>query len=88
MFWITWFLAGLLSSFSLWAIDMRGKPYNENYYDFGDTLLTILITFLGYISIFITICVFLSKYHFVYRLLYKIANIGIDKEKKRRGSNG
>lgn len=81
MIYITWFLVGLLSIFSIWCIDMRGKPYNEYYFDFGSILISILIILLGYISIFIAICVFSYKCHFINKLIYKIANIGINKKR-------
>lgn len=77
MVMISWFVVGLISVILAFAIDLRGKPYNENY--FNDKLgITLLVFMCGYISVIFVILAYNDKKKFLQKLIYKIVNIGID----------
>lgn len=83
LFIISWLLCGLLVSLILTAYDLRGKEYNQNYFD-GDFWFSFLvITLLGYTNIVIvTVVMFKEKALEKFepeRIIYKITNIGVEK---------
>ena len=74
---ISWFVVGLISVILLFAIDLRGQPYNENY--FKDKFAPTLFAFLcGYISLIFVFFAYNDEKKFLQKLIYKIVNIGID----------
>ena len=74
---ISWYAVGLISTILLFAVDLRGKPYNENY--FNDKFFpTLFVIACGYISLIFVICAYNYKYKFLQKFIYKISNIGID----------
>lgn len=76
---ISWFIVGLISVILLFAIDLRGEEYNENY--FNDKFAPALLAFVcGYISLIFVILAYNDKNKFLHKLIYKITNIGIDKK--------
>lgn len=83
LFIISWLLCGLLVSLILTACDLRGKEYNQNYFD-GDFWITFLgFTISGYASVIIVAVVMfkekvLDKIE-LGRIIYKITNIGVKK---------
>lgn len=86
LFIITWLLCGLLISLILTACDLRGKEYNQNYFD-GDFWITFLgFTISGYASVVaVIITIFVEKTLGCLlkfepgKIIYKIANIGVKK---------
>ena len=79
---ISWFAVGLISVVLLFAIDLRGEQYNENY--FNDKFAPTLFVFAcGYISLIFVILVYNDKNKFLQKLIYKIVNIGIDAKRKK-----
>lgn len=83
LFIISWLLCGLLVSLILTACDLRGKEYNQNYFD-GDFWIAFLgFTISGYASVIIVAVVMfkekvLDKIE-LGRIIYKITNIGVKK---------
>lgn len=74
---ISWFVVGLISAILLFAVDLRGEEYNENY--FNDKFAPTLVAFVcGYISLIFVILAYNDKNKFLQKLIYKIVNIGID----------
>ena len=78
---ISWYAVGLIATILLFAVDLRGKPYNENYFNdkFAPTLLVIAW---GYISLIFVVFAYNDRYKFLQKLMYKISNIGIDTKAK------
>lgn len=83
LFIISWMLCGLSASLILTAYDLRGNEYNQNYFDHDFWVLFLVITLLGYTNIVIVaVAMFkekvLDKIE-LERIIYKIANIGLNK---------
>lgn len=76
---ISWFIVGLISAMILWISDMRGKEFNENYFDSTAILISIVLIMLGYISLFMIFWLFTSEKKYFTKLIYKISNIGLKK---------
>ena len=76
---ISWFIVGLISAMILWISDMRGKEFNENYFDSTAILISIVLIVLGYVSPFMIFWLFTSEKKYFTKLIYKIANIGLKK---------
>lgn len=87
---VIWLLIGLLSVISICVYDMRGEPYDENYFK-GEILHTIVLIFTGGVSFLIVfyliIVDILQKIYekrksnrMFTKFIYKIANIGIKKD--------
>ena len=87
---VIWLLIGLLSVISICVYDMRGEPYDENYFK-GEILHTIVLILTGGVSfliVFYLIIVDILQYIYEKRksnriftkFIYKIANIGIKKD--------
>lgn len=84
---ISWLLCGILSALIVTMYELRGKEYNTN--DFDDNLPVILTMCLsGYASVLVIIPFLLaircekhktSIKDDMYKFIYKIANIGLDK---------
>lgn len=80
--WIaSWFVVGLISVMIIWISDMRGKEFDENYFEEGSILAFMVLVIFGYVSPFIVYYVFTSEKKYFTRLIYKICNIGIKKDK-------
>ena len=76
---ISWFIVGLISAMILWISDMRGKKFNENYFDSTAILISIILIMFGYISPFMIFWLFTFEKKYFTKLIYKIANIGLKK---------
>lgn len=89
---VVWLLIGLLSVISICVYEMRGKPYDENYFK-GEILHTIIIILTGGVSFFIVFYFITTdilqkiyekrkrKSNRIFtKFIYKIANIGIKKD--------
>jgi hypothetical protein len=87
---VIWLLIGLLSVISICVYDMRGEPYDENYFK-GEILHTIVLILTGGVSFLIVfyliIVDILQKIYekrksnrMFTKFIYKIANIGIKKD--------
>lgn len=87
---VIWLLIGLLSVISICVYDMRGEPYDENYFK-GEILRTIVLILTGGVSFLIVfyliIVDILQKIYekrksnrMFTKFIYKIANIGIKKD--------
>lgn len=79
IFMISWFVVGLISVILLFAVDLRGKPYDEDYFKYK--FLPALTAFvLGYFSLIFVILAYNDEKKFLQKLIYKIVNIGINME--------
>lgn len=80
---IVWLFFGLISFLFLCAEDMRGKEFDKDYFkNDGYILASIFIIMLGIISFIIYIIYeFFKKINFT-KLIYKICNIGVKKDKE------
>lgn len=85
-----WLLIGLLSVISICVYDMRGEPYDENYFK-GEILHTIILILTGGVSFLIVFYLIIvdilqniyekRKSNKIFtKFIYKIANIGIKKD--------
>ena len=73
---ISWFVVGLISVILLFAIDLRGKPYNERYFE--DKLAPTLFVFVfGYFSLLFVVLAYNGKKKFLQKTIYRIVNIGV-----------
>ena len=61
----------------LFAIDLRGKEYDESYFDDALTPSLFALAF-GYFSLIFVFCAYNDKKKFLQKLIHKIVNIGID----------
>lgn len=85
---VIWLLIGLLSVMSMCVYDMRGEPYDENYFKGLHTIGLILMGGVTFLIVFYLITVdILQKYmkkrksnRIFTKFIYKIANIGIKKD--------
>lgn len=91
---VIWLLIGLLSVISICVYDMRGEPYDENYFK-GEILHTIVLILTGGVSFLIVfyliIVDILQKIYekrksnrMFTKFIYKIANIGIKKDGNKK----
>ena len=87
LFLILWYPVGLLSAILLFAIDLRGKSYDEDY--FTDKILpTFLVITCGFFALVLVVFAYSDKYKFFQKLIYRISNIGISvKETNDEQSN-
>lgn len=87
---VVWLLIGLLSVISICVYDMRGEPYDENYFK-GEILHTICLILTGGVSFLIVFYLIIvdilqniyekRKSNRIFtKFIYKIANIGIKKD--------
>lgn len=87
---VIWLLIGLLSVISICVYDMRGEPYDENYFK-GEILHTICLILTGGVSFLIVFYLIIvdilqniyekRKSNRIFtKFIYKIANIGIKKD--------
>lgn len=87
---VVWLLIGLLSVISICVYDMRGEPYDENYFK-GEILHTIYLILTGGVSFLIVFYLIIvdilqniyekRKSNRIFtKFIYKIANIGIKKD--------
>lgn len=87
---VIWLLIGLLSVISICVHDMRGEPYDENYFK-GEILHTTCLILMGGVTFFIvfyfiTFDILQKIYEkrksnrIFTKFIYKIANIGIKKD--------
>lgn len=84
-FLTSWILSGFISAIIACLCGMRGRPFDENYFNKNNIRAFLRTVIYGYISILIIIYMFIfKKYKPFTHLLYKIANIGIKKNKKEQ----
>lgn len=87
---VIWLLIGLLSVISMCVHDMRGEPYDENYFK-GEILHTIILILTGGVTFLIVFYIITSdilqkiyekrKSNRIFtKFIYKIANIGVKKD--------
>lgn len=77
-----WLLVGFLSNVLCWIADMRGEEYDEDYFrKEGIFVTTIVMTLFGFFALLIVLFFIIDKKVDFKKLIYKIANIGIKKEK-------
>lgn len=83
---VIWLLIGLLSVISICVYDMRGEPYDENYFK-GEILHTIALILMGGVSFLIVFYLIIQNIYekrksnrIFTKFIYKIANIGIKKD--------
>lgn len=87
---VIWLLMGLLSVVIVCVHDMRGEPYDENYFK-GEILHTIIFILMGGVSFLIVFyLIIVDILQNIYekrksdriftKFIYKIANIGIKKD--------
>ena len=87
---VIWLLIGLLSVISICVYDMRGEPYDENYFK-GEILHTISLILMGGVSFLIVFYLIIvdilqniyekrKSNRMFTKFIYKIANIGIKKD--------
>lgn len=87
---VIWLLMGLLSVVIICVHDMRGEPYDENYFK-GEILHTIILILMGGVSFLIVFYLIIfdilqniyekRKSNRIFtKFIYKIANIGIKKD--------
>ena len=77
LFFISWFVVGLICVILAFAIDLRGEEYDANY--FNDKLgVTLFVFVCGYLSVILVVLAYNNKKKFLQKLIYKIVNIGID----------
>ena len=83
---VIWLLMGLLSVMIICVHDMRGKPYNENYFE-GEIHYAMGLILMGGFAFFIIIFVTIRERYkrrksnrIFTKFIYKIANIGIKKD--------
>lgn len=76
---ISWFVSGFIVDVYVYLHDVRGKEFDENYFNSECVETYVAMTALGYISLIIFFYIWCRKNKPFTRLLYKIANIGIDK---------
>ena len=87
---VIWLFIGLLSVISICVYDMRGEPYDENYFK-GETLHTIILILTGGVSFLIVFYLIIidilqniyekRKSNRIFtKFIYKLANIGIKRD--------
>ena len=80
-FIISWFIVGFLSVVGIWIYDMKGQPYDKNYFNDSFGPMFAMCCF-GYITPIILLgFIIASKQEFFTKLIYKIANPGVKIEK-------
>lgn len=83
---VIWLLIGLLSVISICVHDMRGEPYDENYFK-GEIFNIICLILTGVVSFLIVFYLITTDIYekrksnrIFTKFIYKIANIGIKKD--------
>ena len=77
IFIISWFAVGLISMILFIIMDLRGAPYDENYF-VNNILAIIYMPFMGYVSLIFLFYMYELEYQPLLKFIYKIANIGIE----------
>ena len=80
-FFLSWFIIGLICVMAICVSDMRGKEFDPDYFNGPTVGMYILLIMFGYVSILITYYLFASEKKYFTRLIYKICNIGVKKDK-------
>lgn len=86
IFTCIWLLIGLLSTIFMWICDMRGKEYNEKYFD-EEIVWNVIPIFMGGFTLILIIFILLQeqynkrkKNRRFTKFIYKLANIGVNKK--------
>lgn len=84
----SWIIVGMLSCIAMCVIDMRGKSYDEHFFD-GMLSSVVLLIGMGYISPFILLIAAIctktniqKMQSYITHFLYNLANIGTSKNKQ------
>ena len=85
---VTWFLVGFISLVASWILDLRGKPYDPDYFKGEGTFFAcFLMIVMGYFTLLIVFFFYLpEKLNFRFsftEFIYKLANTGISKKNKQ-----
>lgn len=87
MFWfISWFIVGFIVALVVCADDLRGKPYDEDYFtkhnhrNCGWFACCVLF---GYLSMVFSFFCWMAEKRLLTKLIYKIVNIGVKKKEGR-----
>ena len=81
---VTWFIVGFLVMFGLWIYDMRGEEFDKKYFGESTILCSLLTLVGGYISLIIVCIVYCYDNRPFTKFIYKIANIGVNNQKKNK----
>ena len=76
-----WFVVGLVCMLSLWINEMRGKEFDEDFFTEDVVFVSFVLVILGFISPFLLYAACTKEKKYFTRLIYKIANIGVRKDK-------
>lgn len=77
---ISWLVVGFIGMIYTHLCDLRGKEFDENYFDKECIELSIIMIFLGYFMPIILFIIWCKDYKPFTKLLYSIANIGTNKK--------
>jgi len=78
---ISWVLVGLFSYLVCTLYDLRGTEYDMSYFDGSNLETFLIIVVMGYISLALSFGYIIYKQDCIGKILWKLANIGIKKEK-------
>ena len=83
IWWIaSWFIVGFICATIMWIDDMRGKPFDENYFGSETIVCSIAAIIFGYISPIILFSIIASEKKYFTRFVYWVANIGVKNNDK------
>ena len=81
-FVISWLVVGFICMFGMWIDSMRGIEFDPDFFYEEDIItVSILLFILGYISLLIIFLALMKDKKYFTKLIYKIANIGVKKDK-------
>lgn len=84
IFIISWFLVGFLSIILCYGYDLRGEEFDPDYFTNEDIEISLLLFFLGYISLAIALGIFIYEEKLFAKFIYKIVNIGVKKTEEKK----
>lgn len=77
-----WLLAGFVGAIWMTATDVRGIEYDSDYFDKFFYTIFVLVIALGFISLVFMGISSLIRYEVINKSIYKLANIGVKKNRK------
>lgn len=85
---LSWFVIGLIGTVLMILEDMRGEEYDENYFTDECKMFCGIAIALGYLTLCIAIVYYIVKVFQknkpITKILYKIANIKINKKSENQ----
>lgn len=85
---LSWFVIGLIGTVLMILEDMRGEEYDENYFTDECKMFCGITVALGYLTLCIVIVYYIVKVFQknkpITKILYKIANIKINKKSENQ----